>query len=176
MNSLLSFKATQSITSIYQSLTSSKTRDKVDMILEPLQAMIQLALLSISPIGTKLHIQENILQLQSPTIIQPIARWYHADKKDDAYFLYGVIKRYLKWYNPQINIPIGPKGFGGLPGVILELEDGYRTYYPKEISINKNDLKINFNIPKKIEKISLDDFRRTYDDMKREYKNFIFEN
>lgn len=73
------------------------------MILEPLQAMVQLALLSICPIGTKLRIQENILQLQSPTIIQPIARWYYEDKKDDVYFLYGVIKRYLKWYNPQIN-------------------------------------------------------------------------
>lgn len=73
------------------------------MILEPLQAMVQLALLSICPIGTKLRIQENILQLQSPTIIQPIARWYYEDKKDDVYFLYGVIKRYLKWYNPQVN-------------------------------------------------------------------------
>ena len=65
------------------------------MILEPLQAMVQLALLSICPIGTKLRIQENILQLQFPTLIQPITRWYNADKKDDVYFLYGVIKRYL---------------------------------------------------------------------------------
>ena len=73
------------------------------MILEPLQAMVQLALLSICPIGTKLRIQENILHLQSPTIIQPLARWYYSDKKDDVYFLYGVIKRYIKWYNPQIN-------------------------------------------------------------------------
>jgi hypothetical protein len=103
MSSFLPFNAPQSITALYQSLTTTKTKDKVDMILEPLQAMIQLALLSICPIGTKLHIQENILQLQSPTIIQPIARWYNADKKDDAYFLYGVIKRYIKWYNPQVN-------------------------------------------------------------------------
>jgi hypothetical protein len=73
------------------------------MILEPLQAMIQLALLSICPIGTKLRISENILYLQSPTIIQPISRWYYSDKKDDLYFLYSVIKRYIKWYNPNIN-------------------------------------------------------------------------
>ena len=31
------------------------------MILEPLQSMIQLALLSICPVGTKLRIKENIL-------------------------------------------------------------------------------------------------------------------
>jgi hypothetical protein len=73
------------------------------MILEPLQAMVQLALLSICPIGTKLQIHENILHLQSPNIIQPVSRWYYSDKKDDVYFLYGVIKRYIKWYNPQIN-------------------------------------------------------------------------
>jgi hypothetical protein len=103
MSSLLSFKAPPSISSIYQSFTASKTKDKVDMILEPLQAMVQLALLSICPIGTKLRIQENILYLQSPTIIQPLARWYYSDKKDDVYFLYGVIKRYIKWYHPQIN-------------------------------------------------------------------------
>lgn len=103
MNTFFSFKAPPSIASFYQSLTASKAKDKVDMILEPLQAMVQLALLSICPIGTKLHIQENILQLQSPTIIQPVARWYNADKKDDVYFLYGVIKRYLKWYNPHTN-------------------------------------------------------------------------
>jgi hypothetical protein len=80
-----------------------KSKDKVDMVLEPLQSMIQLALLSICPIGTKLHIQENILYLQTPTLTQPITRWYHSDKKDDLYFLYGVIKRYIKWYNPTSN-------------------------------------------------------------------------
>jgi len=73
------------------------------MILEPLQAMIQLALLSICPIGTKLRIQENILYLQTPTITQSISRWYNSDKKDDLYFLYSVVKRYMKWYNPAIN-------------------------------------------------------------------------
>jgi hypothetical protein len=73
------------------------------MILEPLQAMIQLSLLSICPIGTKLCIQENILYLQTPTITQSITRWYNADKKDDLYFLYSVVKRYIKWYNPAAN-------------------------------------------------------------------------
>lgn len=62
--------------------------------------MIQLALLGICPIGTKLRIQENILYVQQPTLMQPLSRWYNADKKDDLYFLYSVIKRYIKWYNP----------------------------------------------------------------------------
>ena len=88
---------------LYNSLAFHKSKDKIDMVLEPLQAMIQLALLSMSPIGTKLTIQENILYLQYPNIIQPLSRWYNADKKDDMYFLFQVIKRFIKWYNPAIN-------------------------------------------------------------------------
>jgi hypothetical protein len=85
---------------LYNALSHTRQKDKIDTILEPLQAMIQLALLGICPIGTKLRIQENILYVQQPTLMQPLSRWYNADKKDDLYFLYSVIKRYIKWYNP----------------------------------------------------------------------------
>jgi hypothetical protein len=79
-------------------LAFARPRDKIDHLLEPLQAMIQLALLSVSPLGTKLQIDANLLTLQPPSILQPITRWYHADKKDDLYFLYAVIRRFMKWY------------------------------------------------------------------------------
>ena len=98
----MSSPSTSSFHLLYQML-SNRQKDKIDMILEPLQAMIQLALLSICPIGTKLRIQENILYLQTPTFTQPISRWYNSDKKDDLYFLYSVVKRYMKWYNPALN-------------------------------------------------------------------------
>jgi hypothetical protein len=103
MNSIVSMNPVQSFHYLYNTIMSMKSKEKVDMVLEPLQSMIQLALLSICPIGTKLHIQENILYLQTPALTQPITRWYHCDKKDDLYFLYGVIKRYIKWYNPASN-------------------------------------------------------------------------
>ena len=99
----MSSPSTSSFQLLYQLLSNNRQKDKIDMILEPLQAMIQLALLSICPIGTKLRIQENILYLQTPTITQSIARWYNSDKKDDLYFLYSVVKRYIKWYNPAAN-------------------------------------------------------------------------
>lgn len=103
MASLLQIQPAQSLQFLYNALAFSKPKDKLDMILEPLQAMIQLALLSTCPVGTKLQIQENILYLQSPSPLQPVARWYHSDKKDDLYFLYSVIKRFIKWYNPNSN-------------------------------------------------------------------------
>lgn len=103
MASLLPFQPTKAFSMLYNAFIYNKQKDKIDMILEPLQSMIQLALLSICPVGTKLRIKENILYLQSPNIAQPFVRWYNADKKDDLYFLYAVIKRFIKWYNPALN-------------------------------------------------------------------------
>ena len=88
---------------LYNTFSYSRQKDKIDTILEPLQAMIQLTLLGICPIGTKLRIQENILYVQPLSLMQPLSRWYNTDKKDDLYFLYSVIKRYIRWYNPTSN-------------------------------------------------------------------------
>jgi hypothetical protein len=84
---------------IYNSISLNKSKEKINMVLEPLQAMIQLSLLSVSPIGTKLTIHQNILYIQNPSITQPITRWFNADKKDDLFFLFQVVKRFIKWYN-----------------------------------------------------------------------------
>lgn len=95
---------------IYNSITTNKSKEKTNMVLEPLQAMIQLSLLSVLPIGSKLTIDNNILYIQTPTLTQPIKRWYNSDKKDDLFFLFQVIRRFLKWYTPDII----PKNFYNL--------------------------------------------------------------
>lgn len=97
------FQPVNTIHLLYNTFVYNKQKDKIDMILEPFQSMIQLALLSVCPVGTKLRIKENILYLHTPNIAQPFIRWYNADKKDDLYFLYAVIKRFIKWYNPDLN-------------------------------------------------------------------------
>lgn len=118
MSSLFSIQSYQ-LKSIYHSLSVTKIKDKLDMILEPLQSMIQIAILSVSPVGTKLCIYENILYIQNPSFIQPISRWYNADKKDDLYFLFQVIKRFVKWYNPKVSkkTPVTPE----LYNLIIEM-------------------------------------------------------
>lgn len=103
MNTILSLQP-QQLKNLYSYLAIYKTKDNINMVLEPLQSMIQLALLSVLPIGTKIAIHENILYLQNPSILQPINRWYHFDRKDDLYYLFQVIKRFIKWYNPKTNI------------------------------------------------------------------------
>jgi len=102
MNTLLSLAPTQ-LKNIYNNFIQTKIKGKQNIILEPLQVMVQLSLLSFCPIGTKITINNNILSLQPPTIAQPINRWFNYDKKDDIYHLFQVIKRFIKWYNNNDN-------------------------------------------------------------------------
>ena len=79
-------------------LIKSHPKEKVDMILEPLQVLTQLAVLSYLPVGTKISISNNILYLQQPTYFQGVVRWYQKDNKDDLFYLFHAIRRYYKWY------------------------------------------------------------------------------
>ena len=63
------------------------TKEKNDMILEPLQVMTQLSILSHCPIGTKLSIYNNILHLQRPTYWQGAYRWWNEDKNQLSFNL-----------------------------------------------------------------------------------------
>lgn len=61
----------------------------------------------------------------------------------------GKQKEYIKaaWYSPEINTSFGPIGYGGLPGLILELNDGKYKYIVSEIKINlKSSIEIKSNL------------------------------
>ena len=137
MNSLFNIQ-TNKIKTLYNSISFlHKTKEKITMTLEPLQAMVQIALLSVLPIGTKMAIYENILYLQSPSVIQPISRWYYADKKDDLFFLFQVIKRFIKWYGKEnANSPIDVELYKLIIGMAkLGLDNLIRTYQTIESSM-----------------------------------------
>lgn len=80
---------------------SHKNKKRTDVILEPLQAMIQLGLLAYSPSGTKLAIHNNTLLLQPPGFTQGFQRWYAGDRKNDLYFLFHVFRRFILWYSTK---------------------------------------------------------------------------
>ncbi len=48
----------------------------------------------------------------------------------------------VAWYTLDINIPIGPLNYGGLPGLILRLDTPTYSYYATNIDLKKSDLKI----------------------------------
>ena len=82
----------------FAAIWPDKKKERFEMILEPLQAIVQLALISYCPIGTKLSISDNILFIQLPRWDQPVRRAWNADKKDDLVFLFNVIIRFHRFY------------------------------------------------------------------------------
>ena len=79
-------------------LFQNSKKEKLDYILEPLQAMLQLCFLSFCPIGTKLRINNNLLTIQLPGISQGFIRFMNDDNKDDLYYLFNVFRRFLQYY------------------------------------------------------------------------------
>ena len=64
------------------------------------------------------------------------------------------------WYTPQIPVSNGPESYQGLPGLILEINDGDLTILCSKITINP-DKKIEISEPKKGKQVS----QKEYDEI-----------
>jgi hypothetical protein len=83
---------------LYKTIKSKKKKERFETILEPLQALLQIAYLSFTPIGTKLTIHNNILYIQPPNYSQSIVRWYNNDTQEDLFYLFNIFYRFKKFY------------------------------------------------------------------------------
>jgi hypothetical protein len=84
---------------MYSFIKSEKKKERFDIILEPLQAVTQLALLSFCPKGTKMTISNNLLAIQTPNWGQGLWRSYNHDTKEDLFFLFNAIMRFNRFYS-----------------------------------------------------------------------------
>lgn len=70
----------------------------------------------------------------------------------------GTVEReVIAWFNPEIPIGFGPAGFGGLPGLIMEIEKDNAVLYAYKVYLNKEDKGIK--MPKRGIKVSKKEFR-----------------
>ena len=79
-------------------MRTKRKKERFETILEPLQAILQIGYLSFAPIGTKLTIHNNILQIQIPNYSQPVIRWYNNDTQEDLFYLFNIFYRFKKFY------------------------------------------------------------------------------
>jgi len=84
---------------LYNLFKKDKKKERFDIILEPLQAITQLALLSFCPKGSKITIANNLLSIQQPHWSQGIWRSYNQDGKEDLFFLFNAIVRFNRFYS-----------------------------------------------------------------------------
>ena len=59
----------------------------------------------------------------------------------------------VAWFTTQIPVNIGPKNYAGLPGLILELEEGQLIYYASKIKLNPKK-KVKIKRPEKGEVVT----------------------
>ena len=78
----------ETIKILYNALISDRSKERFEMILEPLQAISQLAFLSYCPVGSKLSISDNILFIQDLDGVKQFGSYY-PDKKEDLIYLFG---------------------------------------------------------------------------------------
>ncbi|CAM1357137.1 GLPGLI family protein [Tenacibaculum halocynthiae] len=80
----------------------------------------------------------------------------------------------IAWYTPQIPVSNGPGRFWGLPGLILEIQDGKQTIVCTEIVLNPSE-KMAIKEPKKGKKVTQEKFDKIMDehskDMMERFKN-----
>ena len=80
----------------------------------------------------------------------------------------------VAWYTPEIPISNGPEQFWGLPGLILEVQDGKQTIACTEIVLNPSE-KIEIKEPTKGKKVTQKEFDTVMDkhtkDMMERFKN-----
>jgi len=60
------------------------------------------------------------------------------------------------WYTNEVPISYGPRGYFGLPGLILELQEKNKIYVAKSINLNLSD--VDINKPKKGKNLTQQEF------------------
>ena len=180
-------------------MLQQQQKERQDMILEPLQVMIQLSLLSNCPIGTKVSVSDNLLHIQQPSYVQGAIRWWRDDNKDDLYYLFHAIRRYYLWYKSKDTVIFSyilESAINGLEKLIetykvckntaithtlslysniLKLEEQNLFDSPNENAVtmdkvfenitvlyDKKDLMVVFNVLKKLEETTNDQYKEFY--------------
>ena len=71
------------------------------------------------------------------------------------------------WYTPMIPASHGPAEFGGLPGLILELNTGNTTMLCTKVVLNPQE-EIVIDIPEKGKEVSREEYRKIVDEKAKE--------
>jgi len=68
-------------------------------------------------------------------------------------------KPVIAWYAPKLPVPYGPNGYGGLPGLIMQLKERNITFYVSKLTLNpKKEIKIRR--PTKGKKVTQEEFEK----------------
>ena len=79
------------LTHIYKTLT---TADASIEFLDPISTIVKLSIIGHKPIGTKISIKHNIVNIQDQWVLQGLLRWYNNDERNQIYQLKAPVLYY----------------------------------------------------------------------------------
>ncbi len=136
---------------IYSSVSSTIITDKTQhlYIVEPLSAMVRIALLNYRTIGTKISISNNKISYSEPNVLQGTIRWSYGDTRNDLHYLLNPIKKAVLWFSPRdyehtrVIFQIAVKGLKKLKETYKKSNEGHLVCHSLDlyISIIGNSLK-----------------------------------
>jgi hypothetical protein len=100
---------TEEINKVTEEIKMDKDNINKQFILNPLSVIIKLSILSCKPIGTKIHIENNVVYFQEPGIFQSLTRYIFKSNKSHLQYLYYPIKIACKKYLTKEFIEAYPK-------------------------------------------------------------------
>ena len=119
-----------------------------DYMLNPMSTIIELAVLSTKPIGTKLYVADNTIYMDEPGVFQALCRFTAGSSSDDVHLLFNPILIACKTFNENVRAQsLMTKAIVGLKRLRqtyenIPLVSGFIGYYITIIGIfltNKTD-------------------------------------
>lgn len=80
------------------------------------------------------------------------------------------------WYTPEIPVSFGPDNYWGLPGLILEVNDGFGIFLCTKVTLSTKE-KFKIKVPNKGEKVSqkkFDEIRKKKEDSMKDEDGVIY--
>ena len=124
---------------INDNIPDTKITDYELYVLDPLSVIIKLAILGNKPIGTKIHIANNVIYLQEPGPFQALCRYIYNVNKASVHFLYNPIQIACEQYLNKKSIEKTPKLinlFTCAQKGILNLSETYKSHSIIKICLN----------------------------------------
>ena len=101
-------------------------------ILNPITTMFRLVMVSFSPCGSKLHISNNSLKPDNPTLLQPFTRWFNGSNRTNINNVCNPIRVFLEWSKDEKLV--SKKCYDYIrPCVIAGLENIKSTYKEEKL-------------------------------------------
>lgn len=104
-------------------------------ILNPLTVIIKLSILSCKPVGTKIHIQNNVIYFQEPGIFQSLTRYIFNSNKYHLQYIYNPIKFACQKYLTQEFIQTNPNIINLFISAKNGIENLIKTYSTCPITV-----------------------------------------